>query len=515
MAFGYDPTTIVLTPEEEEAARQAAQGTTPPPAPPPEVAPAPAPAPSGANPNGVYIPADPAAMTSITPAQAGVPSTYVEPSGQTYDPLSSAYVAPPPASPPPTTGPTSSNGGNLVAQAEPGYQRPSDLVRRTYESGGTFAPIAQGLRRYADTAIGDPLTRYQDANTAYETGTTLPTPTTRGESVTQDLVDLQHSGLAQFLGGLRPGAAAAPAGFDTTDAPAQPSYIPTDRTQAGDFVPQSPSEAGPLADLLPPPRGYIPAATGKNIVTTSYPATGTTTVLQKKGAVSPYYPIQVGQTYRSIPPEGSTYPPRETAYGIPPVDKVKLQAAYDKGVYPDVEPRFQGEGPLGDGPPTPGHRQVPYDIFSHLLVPFWRGEGNMGYHDPLANPEETTLDRPIPGAGNYTPGMGETTPDSTWRPGFGSPYTPEQEAAARAKAGPDAAKFFPPPGYVPEIWNAKGKKLSSYWLEKAPEPEVIPVPAHESVGQTETPGDQTRRLILEEMDRRRRERGLRGLFGGS
>ncbi len=305
--------------------------------------------------------------------------------------------------------------------------------------------------------------------------------------------------------------------------PPQPTYNTLAGSAPAEPLPKSPSEAGPAAPPVPEAQYGTSAPTGKNIVTSTYPATGTTTVQTKVGSVSPYYPIQVDKTYRTIPPAGSTYPTRETAYGVPPRDWKKLQTYYRRGAYPDLEPRFPGDGPLGQGPPhAPNSRQVPSEVYFSAIKPYFRGEGNMGTRDPMV--PYSSVERPLPGIGHYAYGPGETRPEDIWRPGpdSASPYS--QGTIDRSRARPENAGHVAPPGYVPEIWGGRGGYESSYWLEKAPEPEVVqehgpgytgPYPPEDlSIPEPPPAVGYTRRDTLASMERGRKERRLRGLYGG-
>lgn len=302
--------------------------------------------------------------------------------------------------------------------------------------------------------------------------------------------------------------------------PPQPEYIPTTQSAPPAPLPQSPSMAGPAAPPPPSQQYGMPAPTGNDIVTSTYPATGTTTVMTKDGAVQPYYPIQVEQTYRTIPPAGSTYPSAEIAYGLPPRNNVRLQKQYRQGNYPDLEPRFPGDGPLGQGPPISSNtRQVPSETYAQLHRPWWRGEGDMGARDPLS-PYNESGQRP---KGRYVWGMGETRPEDIWRPGWGSPFS--DDTLAHAQADPANAGHVPPPGYVPEIWDGRGDHMSSYWLEKASAPEEVQPHGAGYAGDLTSdqyrhqpppavPSSYANADTLTAMERRRRERRLRGLFGG-
>lgn len=284
--------------------------------------------------------------------------------------------------------------------------------------------------------------------------------------------------------------AAAPA---PAAPPPQPTYVPTDPgydltypgppapdpalgTYYGQYQPEesssqylynplpaSPSMAGPAAEPATRPQFGTAAPTGNDIVTTSYPATGTTEVMTGYGATQ-HYPIAVEQTYRTIPPEGSTYPARETAYGAPPRDWRYLQSLYARGHHPDIQPRIAGEGPLGGTQYLlPNTRLVDAATWDRVKMPFYMGEGNMGVHDPLA----PFQDRPIVGVGRYGYARGERQP-------------PGQE---------------------------------TYWQDRAPAPRVV-APGPGSPGGSLGETAMTLSEVLAEMDARRRDRPLRGLFGG-
>lgn len=290
--------------------------------------------------------------------------------------------------------------------------------------------------------------------------------------------------------------------------PPQPDYIPTTQSAPAAPLPQSPSMAGPAPAPAPQMQYGAVAPHDDNIVQTSYPASGDTA------------------TYRRIPPAGSTYPVRENPTGVPPRDWEKLQEFYARGAYPDIEPRFLGEGPLGGGPPKgPNSRYVPESTYNRIVMPFFKGEGNMGYHDPLTPGYEDT--RPVPGVGGYIPGPNETTPYTTFVPVQESPYTPAQtermESAMRASGNDN---MIPPPGYGPEMWKPKGKSISSYWYDRATQPKEVRPHGAGYAGEitpdqlsydnpTTSPlaPDYANYDTLAAMERRRQERRLRGLFG--
>jgi hypothetical protein len=62
-----------------------------------------------------------------------------------------------------------------------------------------YAPIFQPIQDAV--GYGDPLAQIQAGQDAYAQGVPAPTPEKKGEAVAQDLVDLQHSGLGQAVGG--------------------------------------------------------------------------------------------------------------------------------------------------------------------------------------------------------------------------------------------------------------------------------------------------------------------------
>jgi hypothetical protein len=62
-----------------------------------------------------------------------------------------------------------------------------------------YAPVLQPI--LDAIGYGDPQGQWTAGQAAYATGTPAPTPDKKGEAVAQDLVDLQHSGLGQAVGG--------------------------------------------------------------------------------------------------------------------------------------------------------------------------------------------------------------------------------------------------------------------------------------------------------------------------